>query len=222
LSRHQSGDHTPLDSTAFELAGALSKMKPLVVRVDVDTTWCWVPTHVARDIPNPRAAVLVGQGGPGTGLSGFRRSHREACDALRVARLAGYPAGRITRFDHVEIAALCCNDPASCRAFIAERLGVLAAQTEEAQRLRATLEAYFDANCNFRATAVRMGLHHNTVRYRLDRAEALLGRPPSEERFKLELALHLTLRLGTEHDRDEQGKDSSVRVGERLPNRGGR
>jgi hypothetical protein len=67
-----------------------------------------------------------------------------------------------------------------------------------------------------------MGLHHNTVRYRLDRAEALLGRPPSEERFKLELALHLTLRLGTEHDRDEQGKDSSVRVGERLPNRGGR
>jgi hypothetical protein len=210
LSRQQSGDHTPLESTAFELASAMSKTKPLVVRVDVDTTWCWVPTQVARDIPNPRAAVLVGQGRPGSGLSGFRRSHREACDALRVARLAGCPAGHVTRFDHVELAALCSNDPVYCRAFIAERLGSLAAQTEEVQRLRATLRAYFDANCNFRATAVRLGLHHNTVRYRLDRAEALLGRPPSEERLQLELALHLALRLGPDQELDVREEDSSV------------
>jgi hypothetical protein len=196
LSHYRSGDHTALDSTAFEIAAAVSRLKPLVVRVDVDTTWCWIPSRGALDLPASRAAVLIGQGRPGTGLSGFRRSHREAVEALRVARLAGSPVGSVSRFDQVELAALCSNDPDYCRVFIAETLGPLAAQTKEVQRLRATLDAYFKANCSLRGTAAEMGLHHNTVRYRLDRATDLLGRSPDEERLQLELALHLASRLG--------------------------
>jgi hypothetical protein len=196
LSHYQSGSHTALDSAAFELARAVSRLKPLVVRVDVDTTWCWIPSQAVLNLPASRAAILVGQGRPGTGLSGFRRSHREAVEALRVARLATSPAGSVTRFHEVELAALCSNDAAYCRAFVAETLGRLAAQTEEIQKLRATLEAYFKANCNFRGAAVQLGLHHNTVRYRLDRAADLLGRSLEEDRLQLELALHLASRLG--------------------------
>jgi len=208
LSHYQSGDHTSLDSAAFDLARAVSRLKPLVVRVDIDTTWCWIPVQGAINVPALRAAVLVGQGRPGSGLSGFRRSHREAQNALRVARLARVPAGSVTRFDQVELAALCSNDPAYCRAFIADRLGRLAAQTEEFQKLRATLEAYFKANCNYRGAAAQMGLHHNTVRYRLDRAADLLGRSPDEDRLQLELALHLASRLGLGNDGERSEKKS--------------
>lgn len=196
LSNYRSGIHTALDSTAFELARAVSRVKPLVVRVDVDTTWCWIPSQAALDLSTSRVAILVGQGRPGTGLPGFRRSHREAGEALRVARLGESAAGSVTRFHDVELAALCSNDAAYCRAFVAETLGRLAAQTEEIRKLRATLQAYFKANCNFRGAAVQLGLHHNTVRYRLDRATDLLGRSLDEDRLQLELALHLASHLG--------------------------
>jgi hypothetical protein len=195
LSRHQSEHDTPLDATARELAGGLTRATPLVVRIDVDTMWCWIPTQIASELAAPQAAVLVGQGRPASGLAGFRRSHREACDALRVARLGGYAAGTVTHFDRVELVALCANDPAYCRAFTADKLGALAADTNEARRLRTTLKAYFDADSNFRATGIRLGIHHNTVRYRLERAETLLGHPVGKNRLHLELALHLVERL---------------------------
>ena len=139
----------------------------------------------------PRAPVLIGQGRPARGLDGFRRSHREASEAARVARLARRPAGTVTRFDDVEIVALCSTDAASCDAFVHDKLGPLAGDTDGAHTLRTTLETYFASNCNFRATAVRLGIHHNTVRYRIERIGALLGRPPEQNRLQFELALHL-------------------------------
>ncbi|MHC2250922.1 hypothetical protein ACVILK_000614 [Bradyrhizobium embrapense] len=195
LQRHQTGDQTPLDSVAQEIAATLSRAKPLLVRTDIDTVWCWVSANVSRAPPPTQAAVLVGQGRPAVGLVGFRRSHREARDALRVARSASYPAGSVAHFEHVELAALCGNDPAYCRAFIADKLGPLADETVEARRLRATLKGFFDANSNLRAAGACLGLHHNTIRYRLDRVETLLGRQLEKDRLHLELALHLVDRL---------------------------
>jgi PucR C-terminal helix-turn-helix domain/GGDEF-like domain len=196
ISHHHDKDDVPLDSIARTLAGALTSAKPLVVRVDLSTAWCWVPTHHhERKLPALHAAVLVGQGRPASGLDGFRRSHREACDALRVARLSGYPAGTVTSFDRVELAALCSTDPDYCRAFIAEKLGPLAADTEETRSLRATLRVFFQHDSSYRASAAHLGLHHNTIRYRIEQVETMLGRPPGEQRLHLELALHLAALL---------------------------
>jgi hypothetical protein len=197
ISRHGDADDAPLEATARALAGAITTARPLIVRVEVETAWCWMPAADTRELPPAHAAVLVGQGRADTGLGGFRRSHREAREALRVARLAGRPAGTITGYDEIEVAALCSADPTACRTFITAHLGPLAADNDHARRLRATLAAFFDANSNFRATAARLGLHHNTVRYRLNQAEALLGHAPSERRLQLELALHLAARLNS-------------------------
>jgi GGDEF-like domain/PucR C-terminal helix-turn-helix domain len=196
LSSHREGDEAPLEVIAHEVAGALTTARPLVVRVELDHAWCWVPASEPRVLGAPHADVLVGQGRPASGLEGFRRSHREACEALRVAVLAGHTAGTITRYEEIELAALCSGDPGACRAFVAAELGPLAADTSESRRLRSTLEAFFDANSNFRATAARLSIHHNTVRYRLDQAETVLERPIGERRLHLELALHLAARLG--------------------------
>lgn len=66
--------------------------------------------------------------------------------------------------------------------FATRRLGPLAARDPVAARLRTTLEAYFAAQESPGATARKLGLHMNTVLYRLRQAEELLGlatTPPS-------------------------------------------
>ena len=188
-------DDAALEATARALAGAMTSARPLVVRVDVDTTWCWFTAGAGGELPRPPAAVLVGQGRAAAGLEGFRRTHRDACEALRVAQLAGRPGGTITRYEEVELAVLCSANVEACRAFVAAELGPLAADTEEARRLRDTLVAFFGTGSNFRSTAARLGLHHNTVRYRLGQAEELLGHSAGQRRLQLELALHLAARL---------------------------
>ncbi len=198
LRHNRDESDAALEATARELVGDVTR-RPLVVRVDVDTAWCWAPARKALALRTPKVPVLVGQGRPASGLEGFRRSHHEACEALRVAQLAGRVAGTITPYDQVELAALCSADPSSCRAFVAAQLVPLGADTDEARRLHATLEAFFDANSNFRATAARLGIHHNTVRYRLEQIERLLDRPIGQRRLHLELALHLAGRLGRPH-----------------------
>jgi PucR-like helix-turn-helix protein len=54
--------------------------------------------------------------------------------------------------------------------------------------------------------AAEMGLHHNSVRYRLDRATDLLGRSPDQDRLQLELALHLASRLGLGKEVEGSGR----------------
>ncbi|MFD5539751.1 PucR family transcriptional regulator [Streptomyces sp. NPDC127079] len=198
LGRHpDSRDDAPLDPLARTLAMRLTaSAPPLIVRVDLDTTLCWVPTAEVRAARIPHAPVLIGQGRPAHGLDGFRRSHREASEAVRVARLARRPAGTVTRFDDAELIALCSNDAAFCEDFVRDKLGPLTEDTDETRCLRTTLQTYFASNCNFRATAVRLGVHHNTVRYRLERIGGLLGRPPEQNRLQLELALHLADGIG--------------------------
>ena len=65
------------------LASAITSARPLVVRVDVDTTWCWVPASGPGKLPVPHTAVLVALGRPASGLDGFRGSHQDALEALR-------------------------------------------------------------------------------------------------------------------------------------------
>ena len=47
---------------------------------------------------------------------------------------------------------------------------------EQEPRLRAAVVAYFDAGLDVGRAAHALGLHRNSVRYRLDRAEQRLGR----------------------------------------------
>jgi PucR C-terminal helix-turn-helix domain/GGDEF-like domain len=195
LKRRGHDDDAPLEANARALASAMTNARPLVVRVDVDTMWCWVPASGPGKLPDPHAEVLVALGRPASGVGGFRRSHQDALEALRVAQLAGRAGGTVTRYDEVELAALCSANVEACRDFVAAELGDLAADTDDVRRLRETLEAFFDSSSNFRSTAARLGLHHNTVRYRLTQAEKLLGHPAGERRLQLELALHIAARL---------------------------
>jgi DNA-binding PucR family transcriptional regulator len=62
--------------------------------------------------------------------------------------------------------------------------------------MRATIEAYFDANLNVAAAAQALSLHPNSLRYRLRRLAACTGRDPQVLKDLLELitAIRLTQR----------------------------
>ncbi|MEV0100832.1 helix-turn-helix domain-containing protein [Nocardia sp. NPDC050789] len=165
----------------------------LAIRADVRTTWCWLSgtPDTALNIADPVEAVDIAVGHRGDGPAGFRRSHAQALDALRIAEIAGSPTPRVTLFDQVHLAVLCAVDIERCREFINGELGRLASDDPEARRHRETLAAYYAADGNYRATAASLGVHHNTVRYRVSQAERLAGRALDKRCLGVELALHL-------------------------------
>jgi hypothetical protein len=128
----------------------------------------------------PPEEILVAVGRPGHGLDGFRRSHAEALEAARVAALAGGAAAAVTRYERVELLSLLASDFPRARAFVAARLGPLAAASEPAARLRETVLAFLAANGSGTRAAKELYVHHNTVAYRVKRAEA--ARPRRERR----------------------------------------
>lgn len=189
-----------LDATLRWLA-AVTGVTGLSIRVDIRTTWCWLPAQMDKEqlLSPPTAPVLVALGRPAIGLDGFRRSHREALEALRVAEMAQRPAPTVTYYRDVDVAALCSIVPERCHEFVQNELGELSGDDRTTRRLRETLKQFYAANSNFRATAANLGIHHNTVRYRLGQAEQALGRPVGERRLELELALHLADTVGVPH-----------------------
>ncbi|WP_198602314.1 PucR family transcriptional regulator [Rhodococcus opacus] len=199
LHRTTPTEHGPsLEAVAREVTTALASRRSLVVRVDVATAWCWVPVDSAAtpSFPTLTGPVVAGYGRVAAGVEGFRSSHREAQEALRVALLSGRGAGTVIPYEQVAVASLCSLDPDWTRAFVATQLGSLAVDNAAAGRLRETLEAFFAAGSGYRIAAKQLGLHHNTIRYRLDQAERLVGRPLDTDRLALEVALHLTAQLG--------------------------
>jgi DNA-binding PucR family transcriptional regulator len=108
-----------------------------------------------------------------------------------VALAARERALRITSFTdpQVRAAALLAADLGAARRLVESALGPLAADTEQAGRLRDTLLTFLAEKGSYTATSERLHLHKNTVKYRIDRAVEERNRPLDDERLDLELAL---------------------------------
>jgi DNA-binding PucR family transcriptional regulator len=187
---------TPLASIAKQLAAEFGGTQTLIVPVGEHASWVWTTgPQLAASLPS-RSAVLgeragVAVGGAHRGLDGMGRSHREARAARRVGDLFGYRPGTIVRFPSVALASLVSADPAQAVALAESELGELAADSDVAARLRATIGVYLDERLSPSRTARRLGIHQNTVTYRVKRAEELIGHPLEERRLELEIALRL-------------------------------
>jgi DNA-binding PucR family transcriptional regulator len=186
-----------LASLVDRLHRALSG-KPLHVWADDGRLWVWVTVagdvaatmlHRVLRVP-PDTRVVVGE--PAPGLEGFRLSHEQALAAQRVVQLAPKARSAIERYRDLMLESLVLGDRIPIERFIQEELGKLAERTAMAARLRDTVETFLDSRQSPSRTATRMGLHKNTVIYRLDRAAQLRGRPLSDHRLELETALRLS------------------------------
>jgi DNA-binding PucR family transcriptional regulator len=138
-----------------------------------------------------RRRLHVAFGALGEGIAGFRRSHEEALLARRVHLLRQSAASAYVHFGDVALDALLMENPAEARRFVARQLGSLAEDSDAASRLRTTVSTFLQENASFLHTARRLGVHENTVAYRIRRAEELLGRELKCNQVELQTALRL-------------------------------
>jgi DNA-binding PucR family transcriptional regulator len=144
----------------------------------------------------PPDGIRLALGTPGEGVAGFRRSHEQAVQASRVALLARGWGPALMSYRDVELVSLLASDFPRAKTFVAERLGALGADSEPVARLRETVLAFLMANGSTSRVAKDLYVHHNTVAYRIKRAEELLGRPVVEDQLELACALTLAVSFG--------------------------
>lgn len=186
-----------LEAAASALADEIGGGPTLTIPIGERIAWAWTQwpgdadPHIAR--PQAlRAGQRAALGTPAVGLDGMRRSHEEARSARRVAELMGSRSGSIVHYRSAALAALLTVDPAEAVRFAEAQLGGLAAPDDAVARLRATVRVYLEENLSPARTARRLGIHQNTVVYRIKRAEQVLGRPVVEDALELAVALRVS------------------------------
>jgi hypothetical protein len=176
--------------------------RPIFLPQDESSAWAWLPLG-AKDAladgcaPVAESGIRFALGSAGSGVSGFRRTHEQAVGAHAVALAAGESAQAMTSFADVAPLALMSGSTELTRAWVIETLGSLAGDDAQHAMLRETLRVFLQENSSFVATAERLTLHKNTVRYRIGKAEESLGRPVGEDRLQIELALLAARWLGS-------------------------
>jgi hypothetical protein len=198
-----------LERVGMRCATELGAPDALLVPLGPDLLAGWIGFNRDLDLrrlervpaaPGETLAAWIAFGGTGNGVDGFRRSHAEAQLARRVARLAGHPSGTVTRYEDVALLALLTEDLDHARRFVIQELGPLAGDDEPTRRLAATLRVYFEEGSSPARVSRRLGVHENTVTYRLRRVEELLGHPLAERTAELVAALALVDAVGTGRD----------------------
>jgi DNA-binding PucR family transcriptional regulator len=172
--------------------------RPFAVPLADGTAWAWFSTvRPPRPLPaetlaSLEAEVTVGIGELADGVEGFRRTHRQARQALEIALRAERP---FARYCDVAAEALAGADDSRARDFVAHELSKLDDGGPTRAPLRQTLRAYFAAGANAAETARVLGVHERTIAYRLKLAEERLGVAISNRRTELDLALRLEAML---------------------------
>ncbi len=92
--------------------------------------------------------------------------------------------------------ALLIEDVAATRAWVRSVLRGLAADNENAARLRETVQVYLASNLSNVAAAKQLDLHYNSVKYRVKRAAEERGEDFTGDRLAVELALLVCQWLG--------------------------
>ena len=146
------------------------------------------------------SAISVGVGTIRDGIAGIRRSHAEARQALLLGRRMQGP-GHLTLFGDLGVYRLifAAEGLPELSDLYAQSLGeLLAYDRQNNADLVSTLDAFFAANGSPKEAAERLGVHRNTVLYRLDRIRDITGYDLDDAglRLRLQLALHIHLALG--------------------------
>ncbi|MFR9749514.1 PucR family transcriptional regulator [Nocardia sp. 004] len=196
-----------LRAGAAMLAGATGK-EPLTVLIDEQNCWAWISSsgEPALDVDNlerdlrRRPGIHLAIGDPGTGLTGFRQTFRDALRARNLTLVAD-PARRLTLHSRVALASLLVDHLPETKAWVHRVLGNLLRDDETTARLRETVRTYLDTRGSLTDAAARMHVHKNTVHYRIHRAEDVLGHPLSVNRLEIEVALLIVDQLGLDRQR---------------------
>ncbi len=149
----------------------------------------------AAPVVKPGSAS-VGIGNVANGPGELARSHLEARQALRLTRRAG-GKGRVASYRSLGAFRLLLEvqSPDALRRFVEELLGPLLnyAQSRDTPLLE-TLEALSASRWIRRAAARQLGIHINSMTYRVERIEALTGLQLDEPETRVAISIALRAR----------------------------
>jgi len=145
-------------------------------------------------------SASVGIGNLANSVGELARSHVEARQALRLTRRAG-SRGRVASYRSLGAFRLLLEvqSPDALRRFVDELLGTLMKYAESRDTpLLETLEALSSARWVRRAAARQLGIHINSMSYRVERIQSLTGLQldDPETRVAISIALRARAMLG--------------------------
>ena len=143
-----------------------------------------------------RLYFSVGMGNLASSALELARAHEEARQALRLSRRAG-GAGQVTSYRSLGALRLLLEvrDPGVLRRFVEETLGpILAYAQRHRTPLLPTLEALVAQRWNQRAAGRQLHVHINTLAYRVQRIEDLLGASLDDAETRVVLSVALQAR----------------------------
>jgi PucR family transcriptional regulator, purine catabolism regulatory protein len=118
---------------------------------------------LAIDLPD----VVIGIGRAVTSMADARHS-------LRDAELAAGQGRGLTHFDDFELGTFVLSEIPAAR--LAPKVDAILSALRANPPLHEALKAYFEHDLDIAATAASLHMHRNSLRYRLARAEQVLGR----------------------------------------------
>jgi purine catabolism regulator len=162
---------------------------------DLDRVVAELDRLVAGDRGGGRHSFSLGVSRVAVDPSELTRAYEQARTAVRIGRRLQGVGARAT-FDRLGAYRLLAliPDTGELRGYVSDVLGELASDTADAADLRHTLEMLLDTNGNVAETARRLHFHYNTLRYRIEKLERLVGPFTSNPALRLDLALALRVR----------------------------
>jgi sugar diacid utilization regulator len=122
------------------------------------------------------AALITASGERGDFAIGFQAA-RAILDSTSPPGCEPALESKVLTAHEIDLARLLASgevSPETAQRLAADTLGALFSEPSRGTLLK-TLVAYLDASCNIREAADDLGVHHNTVRYRLARIQELTG-----------------------------------------------
>ncbi|MBE9372877.1 helix-turn-helix domain-containing protein [Saccharopolyspora sp. HNM0983] len=176
-------------------ADALAAAPALAHVVGTHDARCWIATPDTPDLdaltqleaPLRQRGMRMAVGGPSRGVIGFRDSHAEAVAAHRISTSA-VRCHTLVSYRDVELPFLVANNREFAERMVLREVGPLCAPDKNLTPIRETVRTFL-ANRDTNLVARKLFVHKNTVRYRLNRAEELIGHPLTERSGLVELAL---------------------------------
>jgi sugar diacid utilization regulator/putative methionine-R-sulfoxide reductase with GAF domain len=185
------------DSNAFvvERAGGLVVLASSMPDLEAAEDFAAAARELVQDLMGA-AAVSCGVGAHRCAPADLRRGAEEARAALRVARRLGERATVASyRRLGIERLLLGIEPPELLEEYVEDWLGPLARAAQgRGAPLVESLEALAHEGWNMRASARRLGIHVNTLLYRLGRIEQILGRELDDPEVRMAMAVALRAR----------------------------
>ncbi len=136
-----------------------------------------------------RSSVTMGIGRYYPGIEGLSRSYQDARAALSLGRRSIGP-NRVHCLDAIGIAAFVGVADTRTKIELATHL---LSPLDHEDELLLTLHAFFDQDCSITTTASFLGIHRNTLNYRLDKIASLTGLNPHHFDDAVQIRLALVL-----------------------------